>query len=83
MRKKYTVQDQADYWAWQVEVGLGSSEARLRVEDFCSFCALKNLPKGTVIVLGVPEDEDRYENGKRVVYGVAKLIESDQPNQKE
>lgn len=68
-----TAQQQADYWAWQVQIGRGQWEARLCLRGVLGLPY--QLPENTVLGLSIPPPIDMYDEAGRVVFGAARLKE--------
>ncbi len=54
-----TVQQIADYLAWQVEVGNGQKTVQINLRSLCASCGLNTLPPGTVMTLDLPDNDRR------------------------
>ena len=68
-----TAQQQADFWAWQVEIGRGQWEARLCPRGLGELGLI--LPPSAYLGLIVPEPFEMYDEARRIIFGTARLRE--------
>lgn len=72
---KTTAQQQADFWAREVEIGHGQWEARLCMRGLTGLPM--PLPPGTHVGLSLPQPGEQYDEARRIVFGSARIMESD------
>jgi hypothetical protein len=67
-----TAQQQADYWAWQVEIGRGQWESRLCPRGLLG---VSYLPKNTHLSLCIPQPSEMYDEKNHIIFIAARLRE--------
>lgn len=70
-----TVQQQADYWAWMVEIGRGQWETRLCMRGMPELGL--TIPDSAYLTMVVPEPFEMVDEKHRIVFGAARIREKD------
>lgn len=69
-----TAQQQADYWAWQVQIGRGQWESRLCLRGLGDMGLI--LPPSAYLGLIVPEPFEMYDEARQIIFGAARIREA-------